>query len=65
MEVFIQRLEDEYEASTILTAPTVSYIVRIKDHPTIRKRYDSKAELVINDPSKFPELVTDIEEYLG
>lgn len=64
MEVFNQRLEDEYGASSILTAPTVSYLLKIKDNPTIRKRYDNQGEIVVNDPCKFPDLVTDIKEYL-
>ena len=32
MEVFTQRLEDEYNASVIVTPPNVSYRIRLKSH---------------------------------
>lgn len=66
MEVFIQRLEQEYDANVILTSPSVSYLAKIVDNESIRKtRYDNKSELIINDPSKFPENLSDIEDFLG
>lgn len=55
MEVFEQRLDQEYGASVILTAPSVPYKAEIKDNQTIRKRYGGKGEVVIVDPAKFPE----------
>ena len=38
MEVFSQRLEQEYDAEVILTAPSVEYKAIIKDNDTIRKK---------------------------
>ncbi|MBM3893100.1 elongation factor 4 [Candidatus Dependentiae bacterium] len=50
MDVFKQRLEQEYNANIIVTSPTVLYKVRLT----------SGEEEVIENPSKFPE-VTKIE----
>ncbi|KAE9556216.1 hypothetical protein FO519_000555 [Halicephalobus sp. NKZ332] len=64
MEVFSQRLEQEYDADVILTSPSVEYRAIIKDNDTIRKkRYAGKGEIVFSDPSNFPEL-TDVEKFL-
>lgn len=38
MEVFSQRLEQEYNAEVILSAPSVEYKAIIKDNETIRKK---------------------------
>jgi len=51
MDVFVQRLEEEYNVSVIATSPTVPYKV-------IRKRTGSdedKEELIVTNPSQFPE----------
>jgi translation factor GUF1, mitochondrial len=48
MDVFRQRLEDEYDAQVIITAPTVPYKVIYKD----------RIEMVSN-PTNFPD-VTDV-----
>lgn len=53
MDVFRQRLEQEYDASIITTSPTVLYRVKLTDG----------SELVVENPSKFPERVM-IEEVL-
>ncbi|KKQ49340.1 MAG: Elongation factor 4, partial [candidate division TM6 bacterium GW2011_GWF2_38_10] len=53
MDVFRQRLEQEYNASIITTSPTVLYRVKLTDG----------SELVVENPSKFPERVM-IEEVL-
>lgn len=45
MEVFVQRLEQEYGVQAIITAPTVPYRVVQKDHSVIE----------IHNPSQFPE----------
>ncbi|TDL25027.1 GTP-binding protein lepa [Rickenella mellea] len=47
MDVFRQRLEDEYDASIIITAPTVPYKVVYKDRT-----------IFVRNPTEFPE-VTD------
>lgn len=47
MDVFKQRLEQEYNASIITTSPTVLYRVKLTDG----------TEMVIENPSKFPETV--------
>jgi len=51
MDVFKQRLEQEYNASIITTSPTVLYRVKLTDG----------TEMVIENPSKFPDTVR-IEE---
>ncbi|TKR95816.1 hypothetical protein L596_009936 [Steinernema carpocapsae] len=64
MEVFGARLNQEYDANVILTAPSVEYRARIKDNDTIRKkRYQGKEEIIILDPASFPE-PSDIETFL-
>lgn len=62
MEIFTQRLEQEYDASVILTAPSVSYKAKIRDNEGIRRRYNGKSEILIVDPAKFPES-PDVQEY--
>lgn len=47
MDVFKQRLEQEYNASIIVTSPTVLYKVQLTNGD----------ELIIENPSKFPEEV--------
>lgn len=51
MDVFKQRLEQEYDASIIVTSPTVLYRVKLTNGE----------EMAIENPSKFPD-VTTIEE---
>jgi elongation factor 4 len=51
MDVFKQRLEQEYNASIITTSPTVLYRVKLTDG----------TEAIIENPSKFPDTVK-IEE---
>ncbi|VDB82859.1 unnamed protein product [Peniophora sp. CBMAI 1063] len=45
MDVFRQRLEDEYDANVIITAPTVPYKVVYRDR-----------EVVVSNPTDFPDL---------
>ena len=45
MDVFRERLEDEYQANVINTMPTVPYLIRHTD----------KSELLIQNPSEFPD----------
>lgn len=59
MEVFSQRLDQEYGAETILTAPSVTYKIRLK--PTKKLVKEDALEILINNPAHFPDHVT-IEE---
>ena len=67
MEVFTQRLEDEYAASVIVTPPSVPYKLKIKDDVAKSNRYSTTIEsgnfITVNNPQDWP-LVSDIEEYL-
>ena len=67
MEVFTQRLEDEYDASVIVTPPSVPYKLKIKDDVAKSNRYSTTIEsgnfITVNNPQDWP-LVSDIEEYL-
>ncbi|KAN0077193.1 P-loop containing nucleoside triphosphate hydrolase protein [Tylopilus felleus] len=45
MDVFRQRLEDEYDANIIVTAPTVPYKVVYKDRT-----------IIVSNPTEFPDL---------
>jgi elongation factor 4 len=52
LEVFTQRLEDEYSAEVLITTPSVPYKIRLK------KQYKGSQDLediVVNNPSKLPE----------
>ncbi|KIJ10498.1 hypothetical protein PAXINDRAFT_182026 [Paxillus involutus ATCC 200175] len=46
MDVFRQRLEDEYDASIIVTAPTVPYKVVYRNNNTV----------IVSNPTEFPDL---------
>ena len=67
MEVFTQRLEDEYNASVIVTPPSVPYKIKIKDYVAKSNRYSKTIEtgnlITVNNPQEFP-LASDIEEYM-
>ncbi|KAG8303119.1 Translation factor guf1 mitochondrial [Homalodisca vitripennis] len=54
LEVFNQRLEQEYGAEALMTAPSVPYRVTIKGKKNIAKYKTS--ELIISDPSKLPDI---------
>ncbi|XP_058252697.1 translation factor Guf1, mitochondrial isoform X2 [Hemibagrus wyckioides] len=53
MEVFNQRLEQEYNASVIVTAPTVPYKA-VLSSPKLIKEYGQKIITIVN-PAQFPE----------
>ncbi|XP_026872628.2 translation factor Guf1, mitochondrial isoform X1 [Electrophorus electricus] len=53
MEVFIQRLEQEYNATVIITAPTVPYKAVLAS-PKLIKEYREEVVTIIN-PAQFPE----------
>ena len=54
MEVFTQRLEEEFGASVIVTAPTVPYEITLK----------SGEDIVVSSPSEFPDddLIAEVRE---
>lgn len=60
LEVFSQRLEQEYKAEPIITAPSVTYKIKIKGAKLI-KQY-GKDELYISNPVLLPD-VLHIEKY--
>jgi len=53
MEVFSERLEQEYGAEIIITTPTVIFKAKMKDG----------SELTIDGPNQFPEETSLVEEY--
>lgn len=55
MEVFSQRLDQEYGAETILTAPSVTYKIRLK--PTKKLVKEDALEIFVNNPAHFPEYI--------
>ncbi|VEN62791.1 unnamed protein product [Callosobruchus maculatus] len=59
MEVFSQRLEQEYGAEPIITAPSVTYKIKLK--PTKQLIKDGSDIIYINNPAHFPDTVK-IEE---
>lgn len=59
MEVFTQRLEDEYDAQVVVTSPTVPYRIKIK--PQLVKKYDCET-FMVNNPANLPPN-TDIDTY--
>uniref|UniRef100_UPI00358F93D5 translation factor GUF1, mitochondrial n=1 Tax=Myxine glutinosa TaxID=7769 RepID=UPI00358F93D5 len=61
MDVFYQRLEQEYQASVIRTAPSVTFRARLRSQKLI-KEY-GKEEISILSPSRFPDRV-EVSEYL-
>jgi elongation factor 4 len=58
LEVFSQRLQQEYGAEPLLTAPSVTYKIRLK--PT-KQTLKSGQEIFVNNPALFPD-PTQIEE---
>jgi elongation factor 4 len=54
MDVFRERLEQEYNAVVINTAPTVPFIVR----------YKSSSEIKIRNPAEFPDNKMDVDSFL-
>lgn len=61
MEVFNQRLEQEYGAQAIVTAPSVTYKVKVIGKGNI-KLYGSE-EIYISDPTKLPDPTIIAEMY--
>ncbi|XP_068134630.1 translation factor GUF1, mitochondrial isoform X2 [Hyperolius riggenbachi] len=61
MEVFNQRLEQEYNASVIITSPTVPYKAKLSS-PKLIKEYGAE-EITIVNPTEFPDK-TVVSDYL-
>uniref|UniRef100_A0AAQ5Z4J7 Tr-type G domain-containing protein n=1 Tax=Amphiprion ocellaris TaxID=80972 RepID=A0AAQ5Z4J7_AMPOC len=61
MEVFNQRLEQEYNASVIVTAPTVPYKAVLSSAKLIKEH--GSEEITIVNPAQFPERSV-VSEYL-
>ncbi|KAK5643756.1 hypothetical protein RI129_007601 [Pyrocoelia pectoralis] len=59
LEVFTQRLQQEYDAETILTAPSVTYKIKLKETKQTSK---TSTEIFITNPVHFPDPLT-VEEY--
>lgn len=59
MEVFTQRLEQEYSADAIITSPSVTYKIKLK--PTKQILKEGRDTVFINNPAHFPDTVK-IEE---
>uniref|UniRef100_A0A8C5MQZ1 GTP binding elongation factor GUF1 n=1 Tax=Leptobrachium leishanense TaxID=445787 RepID=A0A8C5MQZ1_9ANUR len=61
MEVFNQRLEQEYNASVIMTAPTVPYKAKLSSQKMIKEHGEDVITIV--NPAEFPEKSL-VKEYL-
>lgn len=61
LEVFVQRLQQEYQAEPIITAPSVTYHIRLKPAKSILQKHGSEM-LTISNPKLMPE-VNHVEEY--
>lgn len=61
LEVFSQRLQQEYAADPILTAPSVTYKVKLR--PTKETIKSGKDEFFINNPAHFPDHMKILETY--
>ncbi|KAF5285016.1 hypothetical protein FQR65_LT02328 [Abscondita terminalis] len=59
LEVFTQRLQQEYDAESILTAPSVTYKMKLKE---TKQTLKSGRELYISNPIHFPDPLL-VEEY--
>lgn len=53
MDVFNQRLEQEYNANVIITVPSVPFKAKLKDTKTNKKLYGE--EVIIQNPAHFPD----------
>ncbi|GJQ65247.1 hypothetical protein Trydic_g7375 [Trypoxylus dichotomus] len=56
LEVFCQRLHQEYGAESILTAPSVTYKIQLK--PTKQNIKDGTDIVYVNNPAHFPDHIT-------
>ncbi|KRT78600.1 ADP ribosylation factor, partial [Oryctes borbonicus] len=56
LEVFSQRLHQEYDTESILTAPSVTYKIKLK--PTKQNIKDGTDIVYVNNPAHFPDHIT-------
>lgn len=62
LEVFVQRLQQEYEAEPIITAPSVTYWIKLKSAKSILQRYGGEEMLTVSNPKLMPD-PQHVEEY--
>ncbi|KAJ8928831.1 hypothetical protein NQ314_018551, partial [Rhamnusium bicolor] len=55
LEVFSQRLQQEYGAEPIITAPSVTYKIKLK--PTRQNMKEGTDIIFVNNPANFPDTV--------
>ncbi|XP_071949459.1 translation factor Guf1, mitochondrial-like [Antedon mediterranea] len=63
MDVFNQRLEQEYNANVIVTSPSVPYKAVLKETKLNKQDYGDTDEITINNPALFPDIAR-VERYL-
>lgn len=61
LEVFSQRLQQEYGAESVITSPSVTYKFILK--PTKQNMKDGSNVIFINNPAHFPDPVKIEESY--
>ncbi|KAK9876649.1 hypothetical protein WA026_014025 [Henosepilachna vigintioctopunctata] len=61
LEVFSQRLQQEYGTEPIITAPSVTYLIKLKSTKETEKKGTN--ELYINNPINFPQSFNITETY--
>merc|ERR1711970_1354905 len=54
MEVFSQRLEDEYDAQVLITTPSVPYKLKLRDTSHTAK-VEGKTDIEVKNPADWPE----------
>jgi translation factor GUF1, mitochondrial len=62
LEVFVQRLENEYDSQPIITAPSLTYKIKLKNMKGILQRYQNKSTIEVSNPKHFPDPLH-VEEY--
>ncbi|CRK96439.1 CLUMA_CG009855, isoform A [Clunio marinus] len=62
LEVFVQRLQQEYQAEPIITAPSVTYKIKLKNMKNILKQHGGKEIISVSNPKFLPE-PNHVEEY--
>lgn len=62
LEVFAQRLQQEYQAEPIITAPSVTYHIKLKAAKAIIQKYGGSEMMIVSNPKLLPD-AQHIEEY--
>lgn len=62
LEVFAQRLQQEFQAEPIITAPSVTYRIKLKEAKAILNKFGGKAEITVSNPKLLPD-PQHVEEY--